>query len=196
MEPFNGDSLNKRPNKEECDLQREKEVRGRGTRKGLAELPNMIIQKYNGMCSNTKWKGNDSLLGEAVGQIHCCTPCEGYAVLHLSCFISMALHPCLSHHIPHFRSSSDNGHSCYPLQINLCKLCSLHVTPKLVFLVPYGKAVWARWNGMELFPPRSIMKQDHRALVMRESLGAAGTGTDGSSAKPDWKISRQSSNPN
>lgn len=54
MKPCNGDSLNKRTKKEECSLQREEEVRGQVTKKGLSELPNMIIQKHNGMCSNAK----------------------------------------------------------------------------------------------------------------------------------------------
>lgn len=73
--------------------------------------------------------------------------CFSCAVLHSNCFISMALHTCLSHHTPHSCSSSDNACSCYPLQISLCKLSSLHVTPKFVFLAPYGKALWARWDG-------------------------------------------------
>lgn len=152
MEPWDRDRLNKRPNKEECGLQREKEARGQRTKKGLAELPNMIIQKYHGMCSNAKWKGNDPLMGETVGQIHHCTPCESYALVVLFS-IWAALFPwfCIpvwaAIYLPHFCSSSDNGPSSYPLQIGLCKLSSLHVTPKLVFLAPHRKAVWARWNG-------------------------------------------------
>lgn len=152
------------------------------------------------MCSNTKWKGNYPLLGEAVGGADSLLHpmwrlCFSGAVLHLSCFISMALHPCLSHHIPHFCSSSGNGSSCYPLQIFAsCLPCMSH--QNLSSLLPTEKLCGQGGMAMELFSPRSTEKQDHRALVTWESLGAAGTGTDGSSAKPDWKILRQSSNPN
>lgn len=173
----------------------EKEARGQGTWKGLAELPNMIIQKYNGMWINTKWKGTYFLLGEAVGEADSAAPyVKVYAVLHLSYFISMALHPCLSHHIPHFCSSSDNGCSCYPLQTSLCRIVFPACYTKTS--LPCSPREGQGRMALELLSPRSTMKQDHRALVMWESPGAAGTGTDGSSAKPDWKISRQSSNPN
>lgn len=160
----------------------------------------MIIQKYNGMCSNTTWKGNGPLLGEASGQIHSCTPCEGYALVVLF-FIWADLFPWLCilvwatidltfvafqiMDVPVilFRSAFA---SCLPCMVHQ-NLSSLLPTEKL-----YGQGGMA----MELLSPRSIMKQDHRALVMWQSLQASGTGTDGSSAKPHWKISRQSSNPN
>lgn len=125
--------------------------------------------------------------GSSRGGRFCCTLCEGLcfscAVLHLSYFISMALHPCLSHHIPHFCSSSDNGCSCYPLQTSLCRIVFPACYTKTC--LPCSPREGQGRMALELLSPRSTMKQDHRALVMWESPGAAGTGTDGSSAKPD-----------
>lgn len=175
-------------------------ARGQGTRKGLAELHNMTIQKYNGMCSNTKWKGHGHLLGEAGGQIHSCTPCGGYASVVLFSIrtasfpwlctpvwatIHLTLVAVQIMHVPVilFRSAFA---SCLP--------CTYH--QNLSSLLPMEKLYGQDGMAKELLSPRSIMKQDHRALVMWESLEAAGTGTDSSSAKPDWNISRQSSNPN